>query len=436
MGSKSADSRLYEDVLYGPQLSRLPLPIMPPKPNPKDFIFSNKSGETLIKPPGAIRGYDFAIENLQDCVIYLLDRSAQITIDECQGCHFYIGPVEGSIFFRDCVDCTASVCCQQLRTKNCHRVVFNAMVTSDPTIEYSDQLQFGPYNFAYPLLEEHLSQAKLEVEDDHWSQVFDFNREEGKQHWSLQNPASFKATEYSLEGLEAPSNPVPRHQKYGGTLTGPIPLGSQQQLGVEDPSGMTQFDIDTSQSAAQGVLLSNKAAYTPPNAGIFDSRPTHSDPFAQSHESPSVFFQPLQPSSDPFAQSDALYPPMHAEPLDEEEEFDEDVRQRLAARELAYQEHMRALYEKDEQEKSEKAERRSVAAEELRRWREERARQTDQRKLYNRQQEESFLQARKGFQAGGAQWKKVSSMIDYKESSERADLGRMRQVLLAKKNEA
>lgn len=415
-----------------------PAIIMPPKPNPKDFIFSNKTGETLLKPPGAIRGYDFAIENLQDCAIYLLDRSAQITVDECQGCHFYIGPVEGSIFFRDCVDCTVSVCCQQLRTKNCHRVVFNAMVTSDPTIEYSDELQFGPYNFAYPMLDEHLSQAKLEVEDDHWSQVFDFNREEGTQHWSLQNPTYFKIAEYRLEGLEAPVNPVPRHQKYGGTLTGPIPLGSQQQLGVEDTSGVLQFDIDTSQSAAQGVLLSSQVAYSPPSAGIFDSEPlTHSDPFAQSHDTASAFFQPLpEGSSDPFAQSDALYPPMQAEPLDEEEELDDDIRQRLAARELTYQDQMRALYEKDEQEKSEKAERRRAAAEELRRWREERSRQTDQRKLYNRQQEESFLQARKGFQASDAQWKKVSSMIDYKESSERADLGRMRQVLLAKKNEA
>jgi hypothetical protein len=425
---------------------------MKSKPNPKDFIFSSKSGETLLKPPGAIRGYDFAIENLQQCVIYLLDRSAQITVDECQGCRFYIGPVEGSIFFRDCIDCTVSVCCQQLRTKNCHRVVFNAMVTSDPTIEYSDELQFGPYNFAYPKLDEHLAQAKLQVEDDHWSQIFDFNREEGSQHWSLQNPANFKAEEYSLEGFDAPVNPVPRHQKYRGTLTGPIPMGSQQQLGVEDDTGMYIAEIDVSQPPGTGLQLDIQAAYHPSAASedIFGFEPVSgptakpdlraTDPFAPPHDHISGFSQavPAAESNDPFGSrlEPGLYRPVEIEPLDEEEEMDAGVRERLAARERDYQEQMRALYEKDEREKDEKSERRRAAAEELLRWRAERTRQIEQRKLYNRQQEDSFLQARKGFQAGGAQWKKVSSMIDYKESSDRADLGRMRQVLLAKKNEA
>ena len=408
-------------------------------------MFTNKAGETLIKQPGAVHGLDFVIEDLKDCVVYLLDRSAQITLDQCQDCRFYIGPVEGSIFFRDCSDCTVSVCCQQLRTKNCHRVVFNAMVASDPTIEYSDELQFGPYNFAYPKLDEHLSEAKLQIEDDHWSQVFDFNKEDGLQHWSLQNPANFKLEEYALEGFEAPVNPVPRHQKYGGRLTGPIPIGAQQQLDVEDPSGMFIGSLDTSTSAAQGVLIQDPGFYQPPPAAAVQPDLRYTDPFAQSHEeslsfSRPVAFQPepFKSSSDPFAESGVEpghYRPMEEEQLPEEDEVDEDVRQRLAARERSYQEQMRALYEKDEQEKSEKAERRRAAADELRRWRDERNKQTEQRKLYNRQQEESFLQARKGFKEG-AQWKKVSSMIDFKESSDRADLSRMRQVLLAKKNEA
>lgn len=416
------------------------------KPNPKDFVFSTKSGETLVKQPGAIRGYDFAIENLKNCVVYLLDRSAQITVDECQGCRFYIGPVEGSIFFRDCSDCKVSVCCQQLRTKNCHRVVFNAMVASDPTIEYSDELQFGPYNFAYPKLDEHLVQSKLHVEEDHWSQIFDFNQEDGARHWSLQSPAAFEPEEYSLEGFETPVNPVPRHTKYGGTLTGPIPLGSQQASGVSDSSGMFVGDLDRSESAGKGVQLQDPGDYQPPSSDAFGYAPDlrTTDPFSQSHDESLIFTQPasfpaepFNSSSDPFAEGreQEAYRPMGEAAFPEEEEMDADVRQRLEAREREYQEQMRALYEKDELEKAEKAKRRTLAAEELRRWREERSKQTEQRKIYNRQQEESFLQARKGFKEG-AQWKKVSSMIDYKESSDRADLSRMRQVLLAKKNEA
>ena len=409
------------------------------KPNPKDFIFSTKSGETLLREPGAIRGYDFAIENLKNCVVYLLDRSAQITVDECQGCRFFIGPVEGSIFFRDCSDCKVAVCCQQLRTKNCHRVVFNAMVASDPTIEYSDELQFGPYNFAYPKLDEHLVQSKLHIEEDHWSQIFDFNQEDGARHWSLQPPSAFKPEEYSLEGFEAPVNPVPRHVKYGGTLTGSIPLGSQQASGVSDPSGMFVGDLNRTELSGKGVQLQDPAYYESvvPTKSAFEYAPPDlrtTDPFAQSA---AFSAEPFDSSSDPFAEGreeQSHYRPMGEESFPEEEELDSDVKLRLEAREREYQEQMRALYDKDEQEKSEKAAKRSLAAEGLRRWREERNKQTEQRKVYNRQQEESFLQARKGFQEG-AQWKKVSSMIDYKESSDRADLGRMRQVLLAKKNE-
>lgn len=406
------------------------------KPNPKDFIFSRKSGETLIKKPGEIRGYDFAIENLTNCAVYLLDRTAQITVDECTKCEFFVGPVEGSIFFRDCSDCKVSVSCQQLRTKNCHRIIFNAMVTSDPTIEDSDQLIFGPYNFAYPLFEQHISEAKLNFEDDHWSQIFDFNREEGVQHWAVQDPSQYKRESYPLEGFAEPSNPVPVHQRYGGVLTGPIPLGAQLAMGTADEGGMVPMPIDT--TSAQGLML---------KGDLFDDYPQQrdirsTDPFAHS-QSQDVFESSASGAlaTDPFA-SGAMAPDPFAsgdryqqmEEPEEEEDIDEDARARMRARELEVQEQMRALYEKDEAERSEKQARRSQAAEELRRWREERAKQTDQRKLYNRQQEEAFVEARKSFREG-TQWKKVSSMIDFKESSERKELGRMRQVLLAKKNE-
>ena len=423
---------------------------MKTKPNRKDFIFSHKSGETLLKSPGQIRGYDFAIENLKNCIVYLLDRSAQITVDECENCKFYVGPVEGSIFFRDCADCSVSVCCQQLRTKNCHRVVFNAMVTSDPTIEYSDQLQFGPFNFAYPNLDQQLSEAQLAIEDNHWSQIFDFNKEENVQHWSLQDPQNFKQEKYEIEELGPAVNPVPFHKRYGGVLTGPIPLGSQQPMEAEDDSGMISLGIETSQAAAQGLLLkpgdhdpfmdyTGPAKSTDPfaqsrSADVFG---TNSDPFAA---------QPAGALADPFGDPQAFpgarendqyqaFQEVRSPPQEEEdEELTDDIRARLKARELDVQAQMKALYDREESERTEKAERRRQAADELRRWKEERAKQTDQRKQLNRQQEDSFIQARKGFKAG-AQWKKVSSMIDYKENSDSKDMSRMRQVLLAKKNE-
>ena len=81
-------------------------------------MFKDKEGEVLTKNPGAIDGIQFAIKDLKDCEVYLMDHMAQITIDRCTGCKFYIGPVKASIFVRDCSDCTVTVACQQFRCRD------------------------------------------------------------------------------------------------------------------------------------------------------------------------------------------------------------------------------------------------------------------------------------------------------------------------------
>lgn len=87
---------------------------MPPKKrlNRADFMFQQKNGEELIKKPGDINGIDFAIRNLENCTVYLMDHTAQIMVDQCKNCVFYIGPVSGSIFVRDCSGMKISVACQ------------------------------------------------------------------------------------------------------------------------------------------------------------------------------------------------------------------------------------------------------------------------------------------------------------------------------------
>ena len=41
-------------------------------------MFTNKTGEELIKKPGDINGIDFKIQNLTDCTVYILDHTAQV----------------------------------------------------------------------------------------------------------------------------------------------------------------------------------------------------------------------------------------------------------------------------------------------------------------------------------------------------------------------
>ena len=64
----------------GPTCSELDIR---PKLNIQDFVFSHRSGETLVKRPGEVGGQQFIIEDCTDCDIFVLDWSATITVDRC-----------------------------------------------------------------------------------------------------------------------------------------------------------------------------------------------------------------------------------------------------------------------------------------------------------------------------------------------------------------
>ena len=78
---------------------------------------------------------------MQDCTFWLMDHSAAVSIDDCNNCKIYVGPVESrcaiavlptfcgqllctwaitlparcSVFVRDCRGCRCSVICRQFR---------------------------------------------------------------------------------------------------------------------------------------------------------------------------------------------------------------------------------------------------------------------------------------------------------------------------------
>ena len=65
-------ARKRESVSYGslqPQISKTKKPAAPPreKKNRFDYMFTKKTGETLIKAPGSIEGEQFVCEELEDC---------------------------------------------------------------------------------------------------------------------------------------------------------------------------------------------------------------------------------------------------------------------------------------------------------------------------------------------------------------------------------
>eukprot|EP00752_Nemacystus_decipiens_P013079 g11568.t1 len=67
------------------------------KLNPRDFTFTGKQKEVLVREPGGIGGQQFIVEECSECEVFLLDHTAALTIDVCTDCRIFTGPCESSL---------------------------------------------------------------------------------------------------------------------------------------------------------------------------------------------------------------------------------------------------------------------------------------------------------------------------------------------------
>lgn len=93
---------------------------------------------------------------------------------------------------------------------------------TEPVIESSGNLTFGPYNVSYPLQDQHMSACGLNPEENKWDLIFDFtgSNEAGEEekHHKLIEPSEFSLVDKPVEGFtDPPVNPFPIPQRYGGS---------------------------------------------------------------------------------------------------------------------------------------------------------------------------------------------------------------------------
>jgi len=149
-----------------------------------------------MKKPGSVQGQPFVIDNCNDCTLLVLDHCAQAQIDNVSNSKIFIGASSDSVFVRNCSDCTFTVACGQLRTRDCQNCTFNLYCKTEPVIETSLNMKFGPFNGVYPGHRGDLLDAELggedasDVNDEKWQNVFDFNdpSKTGEKNWRLLQP--------------------------------------------------------------------------------------------------------------------------------------------------------------------------------------------------------------------------------------------------------
>ncbi|RNA34383.1 XRP2 [Brachionus plicatilis] len=157
------------------------------KVDPKDYSIENQQNEVIIKLPGSINGMQFIIQNLENCVVYLFDNVAQVSIDDCKNCKFFIGPSKGSVFIRDCSDCCLAAVCQQFRTRDCRRINTFLSCGTQPIIESSTYMKFACLTVNYAQLPEQLKNSRISVFNNNWNNIHDFTPVPGEQNFSFFN---------------------------------------------------------------------------------------------------------------------------------------------------------------------------------------------------------------------------------------------------------
>lgn len=137
--------------------------------------FVGASNETFQKSGNEINQKDIALAALTDCTVILNGAPLAIHINKLKNCRVFCGPVPGSIFIRECTNCTFVLACQQLRIHSTVNSHFYIHVTSKAIVEDCSSVKFAPYNWKYDDLEEHYALTGLNRYRNNWDKVDDFN---------------------------------------------------------------------------------------------------------------------------------------------------------------------------------------------------------------------------------------------------------------------
>ncbi|CAD8109187.1 unnamed protein product [Paramecium sonneborni] len=145
--------------------------------DPSKYRFYDKQDELLIKKPGEVDGEAFVLKNCVRCKIFIMDYSAQILIDDCFDCQMFFAAVESSMFIRGCKRCKVITACGQFRSKKCEDIQTQLFTQSQPIMELSLRMGFGCFRGYYPQLKQHLQKAKLNIWNNTWGDLHDFDPE-------------------------------------------------------------------------------------------------------------------------------------------------------------------------------------------------------------------------------------------------------------------
>ena len=215
------------------------------------YSFSKAKDKTLVKLPGEVDGQQFGMSDLDNCTALLCDFSDAVTVERCHNSKILIAASSGSVFIRNCTNCTITLACKQLRTRDMSDCKVFLYSKTDPVIEATSRLQVATFNAACPDLDKAFAKANLQPHNNHYRRVFDFHKGSGAYampHWSFLPDDAWEdwtvdLTEHGVHGT--PVNPVPRDAVADPSTV--LEAGGVSQVAptTSTQSQMLSFDIRT-----------------------------------------------------------------------------------------------------------------------------------------------------------------------------------------------
>ncbi|XP_051852935.1 tubulin-specific chaperone C [Antechinus flavipes] len=155
---------------------------------PSGSGFSNLESQTLQMQAEELHQRDILLTGLTDCTIRLYGNPNTLRLTKARGCTVLCGPVSTSVFLDDCIGCVLAVACQQLRTHSTRDTRIFLQVTSRAIVEDCSGVQFAPYSWSYPGIDQDFEGSGLDRSKNNWRDVDDFNwlaRGVASPNWSI-----------------------------------------------------------------------------------------------------------------------------------------------------------------------------------------------------------------------------------------------------------
>ena len=105
------------------------------------FCIKEKSNEIIEVDANDVLGQDVMLSQLSNCTITIKSNPVTLHATNLTNCILKCGPVQTSVYFEECNNCTFSLACQQMRAHNSRKTKIYLHVTSKGIIEDCHDIQ-------------------------------------------------------------------------------------------------------------------------------------------------------------------------------------------------------------------------------------------------------------------------------------------------------